>query len=305
MKKLLLVFAFGAFANLNAQFTIFQENFDIAPDFLGNGWTTSNLSNPLGANDWTQGNGTDVGEIAFNGDTTEYVTTNYLATDGAGSGTISDWLISPVITFNNGDTVSFYTISYNSHTYPDRLELRLSTSGASTNIGATESSTGDFTVNLVTVNPLLDTTSYPSVAVQGDTWVQFYGVVSGLGGPTAGRIALRYYVTDGGGTGANSSTIAVDAVRVSSTFPAGLETELSASVNVYPNPASDYINVTIAQPLDGMIFVYDMNGKTMLTQSCSMQNTSVDMSSLAAGNYLVKIAENNTGRYTMKSIVKK
>ena len=40
--------------------------------------------------------------------------------------------------------------------FADRLELRLSTNGASTNVGTTTTSVGDFTTLLLTVNPLLD-----------------------------------------------------------------------------------------------------------------------------------------------------
>lgn len=303
MKKLLLIFIGSSFTLLNAQFVVFQENFDLAPDFLANGWLTDNNSNPQGASDWTQGNGADVGEIAYNGDTTEYCVTDFNATTGAGD--ISDWLMSPVITFHNGDTVSFYTISYNSHTFPDRLECRLSPNGSGSATGADETTVGDFTITLVTVNAALDTVSYPSVAVEGDTWTRFTGVVSGLGGPTAGRIGFRYYVTNAGPSGANSSTIALDAVSVISAFPVSVETELESVIRVYPNPAADFLQISLANEMEGMIYVYDMHGKTMLIQNIVTQNNSVDISTLAAGSYLVKIQENNTGKYMMKTIVKK
>jgi len=302
MKKLLLIFIGSSFTLLNAQFVIFQENFDLAPDFLGNGWLTDNKSNPMGASDWTQGNGVEVGAIAYNGDTTEYCVTDFNATTGAGD--ISDWLMSPVITFNNGDTVSFYTISYNSHTYPDRLECRLSTNGTGSSTGADETTVGDFTVSLVTVNPSLDTVSYPSVAVDGATWTRFTGVVSGLGGPTQGRIGFRYYVTNAGPSGINSSTIALDAVSVISSIPSGVETELGSLITLYPNPTTNFIYITLTEQVEGRIYVYDMHGKTILIQNIVTQNNSVDVSALAAGSYLVKIQENNTGKYAMRTIVK-
>ena len=85
--------------------------------------------------------------------------------------------------------------------FADRLEVRMSTSGASTNVGATNTSVGDFTNLLLTVNPTLITTgagSYPN------TWTQFTATVSGVTGTVTGRFAFRYFVTSGGPGGAST-----------------------------------------------------------------------------------------------------
>lgn len=289
-------------ANLHSQFTVFQENFDLSPDFATNGWITFNMSNPSASVDWAQGTGTDIGETAYNGTTTAYVASSYMATTMGG--TISDWLISPVISFNNGDTVSFYTLSFNSYYFHDRLECRLSTNGIGTDVGADENSVGDFTINLVTVNPLLDSISYPSHQNLGNTWTQFAGVVSGLSGTTVGRLAFRYYVPDAGPGGTNSSTIGIDAVRVISPSGVGLENEFSALVNIFPNPSMNFVQVTLNQLIDGNIFIYDVNGKTLLVKKISDTNNQIDISSLPGGTYLMKVMENNSGRYKMSTIVK-
>jgi hypothetical protein len=303
MKKRLLLFLYATVGTLNAQFTIFHENFDLSPDFQANGWVSFNVSNPAGTVDWGQGTGSDIGHTAYNGVSTAYVASSYLATTTAG--TISDWLISPVINFQNGDTVSFYTLSYNSHYFPDRLECRLSTSGTSTDIGNDENSVGDFTTNLVTVNPLLDTMSYPSYVNQNSTWTLFTGVITGLSGQVQGRIAFRYFVPDAGPGGNHSSTIGIDGIRISSSSALGLETELNSMVSMYPNPAVDMISISLSKPIDGAVFIYDMAGKTMLVQNIVSTNQSIDISSLPAGSYLIKIAEKNTGKYTIKTIIKK
>ncbi len=98
--------------------------------------------------------------------------------------------------------------------YPDRLEMRLSTAGASTNVGTTATSVGDFTTVLVEVNPTLAAGGYPEV------WTQYTATLSGIPGGATGRIAWRYFVTDAGPTGANSDYIGIDTVEFTSGGPA-------------------------------------------------------------------------------------
>lgn len=124
----------------------------------------------------------------------------------SGTGTISNWLISPTLSLRNGDTFSFFTTTVPASAFPDRLELRLSLAGSSTNVGTTSTSTGDFSTLLLSVNPTLTTGGYP------ESWTQFTATISGLSAPTDGRFAFRYFVTSGGPTGANSNIIGVDSV---------------------------------------------------------------------------------------------
>ena len=88
--------------------------------------------------------------------------------------------------------------------FPDRLQLRLSTSGASTNVGTLPTDVGDFTTVLVDINPTLTTAGFPNV------WTQFTATLSGLSAPTDGRFAFRYFVTNGGPVGDNSDYIGID-----------------------------------------------------------------------------------------------
>lgn len=126
---------------------------------------------------------------------------------GSGTGTISNWLISPTLSLTNGDTFSFFTTTTPGSAYPDRLELRLSIAGTSTNVGTTATSVGDFTTVLLTINSALAVGGYP------ENWTQYTVTLSGLTAPTTGRFAFRYFVTSGGPTGANSNIIGVDAVQ--------------------------------------------------------------------------------------------
>lgn len=127
-----------------------------------------------------------------------YAYANFNSSTGANN--ISNYLISPLVTFNNGDTISFWTRTVDVPTFPDRLALVFSTAGASTN-------PADFSNTLLTVNAALTTAGYPN------TWTQFNATITGLGGPTSGRFAFWYNPTSGGPSGANSDYIGVDDVN--------------------------------------------------------------------------------------------
>jgi hypothetical protein len=195
----------GASINANAQ--AFTENFDDINTLTTNGWFLQNNSNPLGILGMFQGNPIANGGPfdAFNGAANAYIAANYNSTTGS-TGIISNWLITPERTLRNGDVVTFYTRKPTGTDYPDRLELRLSSNGASTNVGAPGNNVGDFTTLLFSLNPTLFTGVYPT------SWTQFTITVSGLPAPTSGRIAFRYFVTNAGPSGTNSDYIGIDNV---------------------------------------------------------------------------------------------
>ncbi len=186
----------------------FTEDFDDINTLTANDWVMINHSSPIGSTNWFQGN--TVVFNAYNGADTAYVAANFNNT--AGTGTISNWLIMPNVTLHNGDKLTFFTRKASPDTYPDRLELRLSTNGASTDVGSLATDVGDFTTLMLSVNPTLVTGVYPI------TWTQYTVTISGLSGPTSGRMAFRYFVTNGGPSGSNSDYIGIDNVVFTSCF---------------------------------------------------------------------------------------
>jgi hypothetical protein len=183
----------------------FTEAFDDITLLPGAGWSLQNLSDPLGTSDWFQGNA-DVFP-AQAGDPTAYIGANFNNTTGAN--TISNWLMTPEVELRNGTELRFWSRVPTESAFADRLEVRLSTSGSSTFAGSEATDVGDFDTLLLTINEDLTVGDYPEV------WTEFTVDVSGLSEPTSGRFALRYFVTNGGPSGANSSYIGVDTVSVS------------------------------------------------------------------------------------------
>jgi hypothetical protein len=181
-----------------------SQDFDNVPALFTSGWVNINRSTTTGSTSWFQGN--DAVFPAQQGGSTSYIGANFNATTG--TNTISLWLLTPTMTFVNGDTISFFTRTPTGSPFPDRLEVRLSLAGVSTNVGSTATSVGDFTTLLLTVNSGLTVGGYP------ENWTQFTATISGLAAPTDGRLAFRYFVTNGGPTGDNSNYIGIDTLRI-------------------------------------------------------------------------------------------
>ncbi len=165
--------------------------------------------------------------------------------NGSGTSTINTFLMSPVLTFDNGDTITFYTRTVNNpSSFPDRLRLVLSTNGAST-------AASDFSTILVSVNEGLTTVGYPN------TWTQFTGTVSGLAGPTTGRFAFNYNVPNGGPSGNNSDYIGIDTVTLSSSVCASPTPTATATVTATPTAT--------ATPMLEELLVVDLTTTNQIT----------------------------------------
>lgn len=206
MQRKIAILGLVAVAGLaNAQ--SFYDSFDAA-NYAGSppaGGTVVSVVNWTTVNNSTGGAGTTgwfQGTLAAANSGPNYIAANY--NTSTGSNGVSNWLMSPVRTFQNGDTISFFSRSWggNPATYPDRLYLKLSLNGASTN-------PGDFATVLVTINGGLSPTGYPN------TWTPYSATLTGLGGPTSGRFAFHYSTNTGGPLGSEADYIGIDDVRYS------------------------------------------------------------------------------------------
>ena len=202
----LLVFAAVCVLRTNAQLILTQSFTNTSSVFTGtNSWIRTNNSQPQGVNSWLIGNPAIFN--AYSGADSSYVEANFNATTG-NSGIISDWLITPTLLLSNGGVIQFATRTAAPTTptvYPDRLELYMNTSTVSS-VGNTASSTGNFTNLLLSINPSLTPTGYPT------SWTVYTATVSGLTNTVTGRFGFRYYVTAAGPNGTNSNYIGIDEV---------------------------------------------------------------------------------------------
>ncbi len=179
----------------------YTYGFDDINTTTADGWVQTNNSAPLGQFGWFQGTTLFA---AHSGAADSYIAASYQNTD---LGNISNWLISPMFTFTDGDVLTFFTRTEPGAPFPDNLELRLSTNGNSSDVGFTDTSLGDFTTLLLAVNPSLTVGGYP------EDWTVYSVVLSGLGVAKDGRFAFRYAVPD---TNTNGDFIGIDTVSLTS-----------------------------------------------------------------------------------------
>lgn len=283
MKRLLLTISLAfSFAAAQAQYIVI-ENFDVVP---GVGWTRTNQSTPAGPSNWGQGVVTQFDAGAFNGEPTAFAMVN--SASAIGNGTISNWLMSPMITLQNDDVIRFFTrvglpVGQTQVVYPDRLEMRISTNGSATAPPAADPfAVGDYTTLALTINESLTTTGYPT------SWTLYDYTVSGLSGPTDCKIAFRYFVTDGGTQGTNSNIIGLDLFSIER--PLGTNEFFKANFAVFPNPVQNTLNIknTNAIAIDS-IEMTDANGRIVKQFKGNQISDQVNISDLNRGIYFLKI----------------
>lgn len=204
----------------------FTEDFDTLSNAIKKGWVISNNTKPIGTIGWVQGfyflslhhsydsklgssNNPYIG--GFGGISPGFSGADFVMTTsdcGNGVATCSNWLISPAVQLKNGDEISFYTRTYaNPAAGADRLQVRINTVNSSADVGREATSVGNFSEVILDINPdylLEDEGSYP------EEWTKYTATVSGLSTARKSRIALRYFVEQGGPLGDNSVGIGID-----------------------------------------------------------------------------------------------
>ena len=117
-----------------------------------------------------------------------------------------------------------------------------------------------------------------------------------------------YYAQVYGYNGANSATTCYT-LRVQlgtatrGTDPVDPITYKSQKVGVFPNPATNIVNVNLAGFTGKSdIRMFDVNGKVVLHRQVSMDNSQLDISALPAGVYIVRIKNGEQDVYTTKIV---
>jgi hypothetical protein len=182
LRKLMVgLTAASAIGSAHALDVVLAEGFGNVAGLAAAGWVqTNNSVAPLGV-PWLQGNPGVFTSAAGAADA--YVAASYLSTS-ASSGAVSNWLMTPVVTLNSASELIFF-VRNAGQGFLDRIEARFSSSGASTNVGTTTTSVGDFGMLLK---------AYQSSDDNG--WLGFTYTFSSLAANTTGRVGFRYVVGD-------------------------------------------------------------------------------------------------------------
>jgi hypothetical protein len=208
-----LTLAVSAPANA-AGLTTLAEGFGAVSGLSSSGWAFQNNSNPAPfvttpTANWGQGvAGNPVN--AQSGPNASYI---FVGTESTGgdvdgfNGQVSNWLITPELDFSQGGVFTIYTRTFQGNTANERVDVRLSNSGNSVNVGGSPTSVGDFTTLIQTIGSLSAPFAYPG-GLSGGVYQQFTFTVAPTAG--SGRIGFNYVGNDGGPNGTTSQFVAFD-----------------------------------------------------------------------------------------------
>lgn len=185
------------------------------------------------------------------------------------AGTASRWLITPAITLGATGNYLYWEAKSHDASFPDAYDIYIST---------TDTQLSSFT-----------DTVYRIFEEQA-TWQQRSVGLSAAGfNSTTIYIAFVNRTEDG-------FKLYIDDIRVEENNPLSVEENEIAKAVVAPNPASSVVNVTNVDVRE--LMVYSLDGRLLLNTT----NSSIDISSLQTGKYLLKI-DSEQGQ-TVKSIEK-
>lgn len=275
MKKLLLSVAFicAAITGVNAQTTVFSEDFNGGA--MPTGWTLDDADGD-GIN-WT------VVQIQDqNGAPSSVYPTPVLrsASWQQAALTPNNWVFTPVIDLS----------SYSGET----LTLKWKVSAADADYDAEKYSV--YVSNTNTAAAMLaSSTSFTENTLDGvNVLTQRTLDISAFAGQSSVYIAFRHYdVSD-------EFTMEIDDIEVVIGTVSSAEF-FTENFNIYPNPVTDVLNIESKNGLNASeIKITDMTGKVVKVQKDA---TSINVSNLSAGTYLIDITTNE-GKATSKFIKK-
>lgn len=277
MKKI-TVLIFSLLISVTVYSQTLTENFDDITTLPGDGWNQINLSIPIGVTNWFQGSNRVFD--AYSGSTESYIAANFNNTTTTGS--ISNWLITPVVNVENGDAITFYTRTSTDTTFPDRLQVRLSDAGGSSTDPINDTDVGSYTTLLLDINPTLVTGGvYPEV------WTQQVINITGLAGATDVKVAFRYFVENGGSGGLNSNYIGIDDVVITSSL--GTTDFEKNKFSHYYNKTNDILKLKSNLLTLKNIDIYNVIGQSVLSKPLTSSNENINLSSLSDGIYIIKV----------------
>lgn len=79
------------------------------------------------------------------------------------------------------------------------------------------------------------------------------------------------------------------------------ETE-QLKLSIYPNPVQNWLHISTHQLQDAQLFIYDLQGKLVITKSVSGETNVLNLETLPSANYIVKIIDQKLGILTQQFI---
>jgi hypothetical protein len=107
--------------------------------------------------------------------------------------------------------------------------------------------------------------------------------------PAAGKGAITFY---------GAFAITQDATKKSTLIISeastvqGVSNEANAKISVYPNPATDFIQIKLIDPISsGKAMLFDLSGKLVLTENFESNEFNMNVQSIPAGSYYLRVTD--------------
>ena len=137
------------------------------------------------------------------------------------------------------------------------------------------------------LNELIDS---PGLDVNNILYVKIIDVIGSIDSAYGSRDSRGFMINDPYPTNFASSGFDLDAVGViNQKASAGIgQISDNTTVQVYPNPATDVLQIRTYQSGDNLVEVFDINGRLVINQTFT-QRTELWLNALPAGVYNVKV----------------
>lgn len=124
-----------------------------------------------------------------------------------------------------------------------------------------------------------------------DSFSTIGGDASGSGGSEAFAVGLVVF-TEISGSGGSASQGIEHAYEI---FPVTIGADRTIKVNIYPNPTTDMLNISLPELVSSDVFyrLYTVDGKQLEHGTISTSQNVLDTSTLPSGTYLLNIVNNN------------
>lgn len=267
MKKLLLGSLFlGSILSSNAQTTVFTENFNAGT--LPTGWTVNDAD----------------------GDGQNWSVVQITEEDGTPSSVYptpvlrsASWISTRVLNPNNW----VFTPALNLTAYAGQtITLKWKVSAADADYDAEKYSVYVSNTN-TPAGMLASTTTMTENSLDGvNTLTQRTLNISAFAGQNNIYVAFRHYgVSD-------EFTMEIDDVEVISSTTVSTDDFFKENFSLYPNPTSDVLNITSKTGIEfNAIKIVDLTGRIVKSEQ---NKTSINVSDLASGTYLIEIFTNES-----------
>lgn len=83
------------------------------------------------------------------------------------------------------------------------------------------------------------------------------------------------------------------------------DNEITTSLKIYPNPASDYLVISKLTLDEVSVNIYNELGQSLIKYSTSLKESRIDLRQLSTGVYIVNINNNDTKKSNSYKIIKK